>query len=84
MVNPSIRNKGEPLEIRVLRSVITPFCRRKARSFPSISNDPTYHLAFAVNGIAYARNVPRKRAEVGHDAVLPEEGVKGCVAGQAR
>src|SRR5215469_5034045 len=45
---------------------------------------PAYHLAFAVDGNACTRNVPRKRAEVPHHTVLPEEGVKGCVAGQAR
>src|SRR5215469_1349137 len=36
----SIRNSGESAGIRVLRSIITPFCQRKARPFSSTSNDP--------------------------------------------
>jgi len=34
------RNKDEGGEISVLRSVITPFCQRKARGSPLVGNDP--------------------------------------------
>src|ERR1035437_8868047 len=33
------RYKGELAGTRVLRSVITPFCQRKARGFPSLSSE---------------------------------------------
>ncbi len=40
------------------------------------------HLAFVVDVVGYAQKIPRKRTKVGHRAVLPEESVRGCVAGQ--
>jgi len=39
---------------------------------------------FTVNAIGLARKVPGKHAEICHHALLPEEGVKGFIAGQVR
>src|SRR5262249_10564934 len=41
---------------------------------------PAHYLAFAVNAVTTAPNIPRKRAEVRHNTILPEESVNGCVA----
>ena len=73
----------------MLRSVITPFCQRNARTGPDDRprrpERRANHLASVVNAQAGAVNVPGKRAEVLHACLPgPQEGVKGCVAGQGR
>src|SRR5882724_3403012 len=80
----SNRNKGESAGIRVLRSVITPFCQRKARPFPSISNDPPTTWPLLLMPMAALATSPGSVPKVGHHTILPEEGVKGCIAGQIR
>jgi hypothetical protein len=45
---------------------------------------PANHDTTVVDRDGKARNVTGKRAEIGHAAVLPEEGVSVLVAGQVR
>ena len=84
------RNKEEPpvtglVLTRVLRSVITPFSQRYARRLKIGIQRYADHLARIVDVDGEARYVPGKRAEVLHARLFgPQEGVKGCVAGEIR
>jgi hypothetical protein len=71
--------------MRVLRSVITPFCRRNAVGLKLASSDRPTTWPLSFNAAGCARNIPGKRAEVLHTGLFgPQEGVKSCVAGQVR
>ena len=70
------RNNGEFAGTSVFRSLITPFCQRNARGFPSVVKRRANHFASVVNPRAAARHVLGKRAEVPHTRPLgPQERV---------
>ena len=63
----------------------TPFCHATALKLNIRVQRCADHLTAVVNGVGKAREVPRKRADIPHPCLFgPEEGMKGCVAGQVR
>src|SRR5271157_1828777 len=81
MSNAANKYNGEFEGTRVLRSVITRFVSARPAVEVCIAGLAS-HLAAIVDGRANAGKVPRKGAEVGHGAFLPEEAVERCVTRQ--
>ena len=75
MLHPCIRYKGEFGGMRLLRSVITPFCQRNALAVSGGINRSASRLGSIVDSSCCAGNISRQGPQIADDIVLPQKGV---------